>query len=69
MPTKKDMFFVQGELEEAFANFQALINDNPQDFRPYLCQVSRMVHCFATVFLHFFSPPPIVIESLLKWLI
>lgn len=32
------MHLVKGELEEAFVDFQALINDNPRDFRPYLCQ-------------------------------
>ncbi|KAI5672849.1 hypothetical protein M9H77_13213 [Catharanthus roseus] len=32
------MYLVKGELEEALASFQALINENPRDFRPYLCQ-------------------------------
>ncbi|XVE83256.1 hypothetical protein DITRI_Ditri16bG0073100 [Diplodiscus trichospermus] len=33
------MHVVKGELEEGLKKFQGLINDNPRDFRPYLCQV------------------------------
>ncbi|KAB2058034.1 hypothetical protein ES319_A11G207900v1 [Gossypium barbadense] len=29
---------LHGELEEGMKKFQDLINDNPRDFRPYLCQ-------------------------------
>ncbi|OMP02573.1 Tetratricopeptide-like helical [Corchorus olitorius] len=32
------MHVVKGELEEGLKKFQDLINDNPRDFRPYLCQ-------------------------------
>ncbi|KAL3524702.1 hypothetical protein ACH5RR_013074 [Cinchona calisaya] len=32
------MHLVKGELEEALEKFQVLINENPRDFRPYLCQ-------------------------------
>lgn len=32
------MHVVKGELEEALEKFQALVNENPRDFRPYLCQ-------------------------------
>lgn len=32
-------FYVQGELEEGLTKFQALVSENPRDFRPYLCQV------------------------------
>lgn len=31
---------LQGELEEGLKNFQLLVDENPRDFRPYLCQVS-----------------------------
>lgn len=29
----------QGQFEEALKIFQQMVNDNPRDFRPYLCQV------------------------------
>ncbi|XVF15032.1 hypothetical protein REPUB_Repub09cG0114500 [Reevesia pubescens] len=29
---------LHGELEEGLKKFQDLVNDNPRDFRPYLCQ-------------------------------
>ncbi|KAL1569577.1 protein SLOW GREEN 1, chloroplastic-like [Salvia divinorum] len=29
---------IKGDLEEALRKFQALIDENPRDFRPYLCQ-------------------------------
>ncbi|XP_007048154.2 PREDICTED: protein SLOW GREEN 1, chloroplastic [Theobroma cacao] len=32
------MHVVKGELEEGLKKFQDLMNDNPRDFRPYLCQ-------------------------------
>ncbi|CAN0880343.1 protein SLOW GREEN 1, chloroplastic [Linum grandiflorum] len=32
------MHVVVGNLEEGLSKFQDLINDNPRDFRPYLCQ-------------------------------
>ncbi|KAL7144102.1 hypothetical protein ABFS83_08G236300 [Erythranthe nasuta] len=32
------MHIVEGNLKEALENFQALIDENPRDFRPYLCQ-------------------------------
>ncbi|KAL3818838.1 hypothetical protein ACJIZ3_004743 [Penstemon smallii] len=32
------MHLVKGNLEEALGHFQALIDENPRDFRPYLCQ-------------------------------
>ncbi|KAK7282395.1 hypothetical protein RIF29_11120 [Crotalaria pallida] len=32
------MLVVQGALEEGLKSFQDLINENPRDFRPYLCQ-------------------------------
>lgn len=32
------MHVVKGELDEALEKFQALISENPRDFRPYLCQ-------------------------------
>ncbi|MED6188571.1 hypothetical protein PIB30_087192 [Stylosanthes scabra] len=32
------MFVVQGDLEEGLKRFQDLVNENPGDFRPYLCQ-------------------------------
>lgn len=32
------MHVVKGELEEGLKNFQVLIDENPRDFRPYLCQ-------------------------------
>lgn len=32
-------FVIQGDLEAASQHFQNLINANPRDFRPYLCQV------------------------------
>lgn len=30
---------MQGELDEALKQFQDLVNEDPRDFRPYLCQV------------------------------
>lgn len=30
---------MQGQLDEALKKFQDLVNENPRDFRPYLCQV------------------------------
>ncbi|KAJ4953671.1 hypothetical protein NE237_030503 [Protea cynaroides] len=32
------MHVVKGNLEEGLKKFQDLVNDNPRDFRPYLCQ-------------------------------
>ncbi|KAI3451066.1 hypothetical protein Pfo_007731 [Paulownia fortunei] len=32
------MHIIKGDLEEALEKFQALIDENPRDFRPYLCQ-------------------------------
>ncbi|KAA8530953.1 hypothetical protein F0562_005680 [Nyssa sinensis] len=32
------MHVVKGELEEALKKFQGLIDENPRDFRPFLCQ-------------------------------
>lgn len=32
------MHVVKGELDEALKKFQDLVNENPRDFRPYLCQ-------------------------------
>lgn len=32
------MHVVKGELEEGLTKFQALVSENPRDFRPYLCQ-------------------------------
>uniref|UniRef100_A0A7N0ZYS5 Chloroplast lumen common family protein n=1 Tax=Kalanchoe fedtschenkoi TaxID=63787 RepID=A0A7N0ZYS5_KALFE len=32
------MHVVKGELEEGLTKFQGLIDENPRDFRPYLCQ-------------------------------
>ncbi|CAI9109193.1 OLC1v1008968C1 [Oldenlandia corymbosa var. corymbosa] len=32
------MYLVKGDLEEALEKFQILIDENPRDFRPYLCQ-------------------------------
>ncbi|KAL5753844.1 hypothetical protein ACOSP7_022064 [Xanthoceras sorbifolium] len=32
------MHVVKGQLEEGLKQFQNLINENPRDFRPYLCQ-------------------------------
>ncbi|KAK9678701.1 hypothetical protein RND81_11G228000 [Saponaria officinalis] len=32
------MLLVKGELDEASKKYQELINENPRDFRPYLCQ-------------------------------
>lgn len=32
------MHLVQGDLDEASKKFQELIDENPRDFRPYLCQ-------------------------------
>ncbi|CAM8952075.1 unnamed protein product [Rhodiola kirilowii] len=32
------MHVVKGELEEGLVKFQSLIDENPRDFRPYLCQ-------------------------------
>lgn len=32
------MHVVKGELEEGLKNFQILVDENPRDFRPYLCQ-------------------------------
>ncbi|WCJ29872.1 Tetratricopeptide repeat (TPR)-like superfamily protein [Euphorbia peplus] len=32
------MHVVKGELEEGLKKYQDLINENPRDFRPYLCQ-------------------------------
>ncbi|KAK8644489.1 hypothetical protein V6N13_123795 [Hibiscus sabdariffa] len=43
------MHLVKGELEEAMKKFQDLINDNPRDFRPYLCQVRKKVFVAMTV--------------------
>ncbi|TKY73890.1 SLOW GREEN 1 protein [Spatholobus suberectus] len=34
------MHVVQGNLEEGLKRFQELIDQNPRDFRPYICQVS-----------------------------
>lgn len=31
---------MQGELEKGLKDYQDLIDENPTDFRPYLCQVS-----------------------------
>ncbi|XVF58676.1 hypothetical protein PTKIN_Ptkin07bG0084800 [Pterospermum kingtungense] len=41
------MHVVKGELEEGLKKFQDLVNDNPGDFRPYLCQV-RVFMCMIT---------------------
>lgn len=32
------MLVVQGDLEEGLKRFQDLVDENPRDFRPYLCQ-------------------------------
>ncbi|KAJ9170283.1 hypothetical protein P3X46_018403 [Hevea brasiliensis] len=32
------MHVVKGQLEEGLKKFQDLVNENPRDFRPYLCQ-------------------------------
>ncbi|KAF2553688.1 hypothetical protein F2Q68_00038076 [Brassica cretica] len=32
------MHIVKGQFEEALKIFQQMVNDNPRDFRPYLCQ-------------------------------
>lgn len=32
------MYVVKGELEEALQKFKLLVQENPRDFRPYLCQ-------------------------------
>ncbi|XP_050204893.1 protein SLOW GREEN 1, chloroplastic [Mercurialis annua] len=32
------MHLVKGQLEEGLKKFQDLVNENPRDFRPYLCQ-------------------------------
>ncbi|KAG2244531.1 hypothetical protein Bca52824_093618 [Brassica carinata] len=32
------MHIVKGEFEEGLKIFQEMVNDNPRDFRPYLCQ-------------------------------
>lgn len=32
------MHIIKGDFEEALEKFQALIDENPRDFRPYLCQ-------------------------------
>uniref|UniRef100_M1D324 Chloroplast lumen common family protein n=1 Tax=Solanum tuberosum TaxID=4113 RepID=M1D324_SOLTU len=32
------MHVVKGELEEALQKFKLLVQENPRDFRPYLCQ-------------------------------
>ncbi|KAL0282310.1 UNVERIFIED_CONTAM: protein SLOW GREEN 1, chloroplastic [Sesamum angustifolium] len=32
------MHIIKGDFEEALQKFQALIDENPRDFRPYLCQ-------------------------------
>ncbi|KAL8477692.1 hypothetical protein ACS0TY_029838 [Phlomoides rotata] len=32
------MHLIKGNMEEALTKFQALIDENPRDFRPYLCQ-------------------------------
>ncbi|KAJ7956929.1 Protein SLOW GREEN 1 chloroplastic [Quillaja saponaria] len=32
------MHVVKGDLEEGLKRFQDLVNENPRDFRPYLCQ-------------------------------
>ncbi|XP_059624387.1 protein SLOW GREEN 1, chloroplastic [Cornus florida] len=32
------MHVMKGELEEGLENFKDLVNENPRDFRPYLCQ-------------------------------
>ncbi|XP_052197648.1 protein SLOW GREEN 1, chloroplastic isoform X1 [Diospyros lotus] len=32
------MHVVKGELEEGLKNFQTLVDENPRDFRPYLCR-------------------------------
>lgn len=32
------MHVVKGDLEEGLKHFQALVDENPRDFRPYLCQ-------------------------------
>ncbi|KDP35273.1 hypothetical protein JCGZ_09432 [Jatropha curcas] len=32
------MHVVKGQLEEGLKRFQDLVNENPRDFRPYLCQ-------------------------------
>ncbi|GAV89132.1 TPR_9 domain-containing protein [Cephalotus follicularis] len=32
------MHVVKGELEEGLKEFEDLVNENPRDFRPYLCQ-------------------------------
>lgn len=34
---------MQGDLEEALKLFQDLANQNPRDFRPYLCQVNLLL--------------------------
>ncbi|XP_073128171.1 protein SLOW GREEN 1, chloroplastic isoform X2 [Henckelia pumila] len=33
------MHVIKGDLEEALEKFQVLIDENPRDFRPYLCQL------------------------------
>ena len=37
------IYTFQGELEEGLKKFQDLVDENPRDFRPYLCQVMKIL--------------------------
>lgn len=42
------IYTFQGGLEEGLKKFQDLVDENPRDFRPYLCQVMKIVR-FAAI--------------------
>ncbi|GER35128.1 tetratricopeptide repeat protein [Striga asiatica] len=46
------MHTIKGNFEEALENFQDLIEENPRDFRPYLCQVISEVEYKLTYLLN-----------------
>lgn len=50
------VWVLQGDLEEALKKFQALIDENPRDFRPYLCQVSQIATSIHYLFFQYKSP-------------
>lgn len=37
------IYTFQGDLEEGLKKFQDLVDENPRDFRPYLCQVMKIL--------------------------
>ena len=56
------IYTFQGDLEEGLKKFQDLVYENPRDFRPYLCQVMKILAYLLLLFrvskLAFFEVSP-----------